>query len=69
MLWSLGWHSKLSTDLSSIVDYLRKTNSITIDSIQVVDGVFCKITYNGRLFNGLDLDPNEWYAFEKPKSK
>lgn len=69
VLWSLGWHSKLSTDMSNIVDYLRKANSISIDSIQVVDGVFCNITYNGRLFNGLDLDPNEWYAYEKPKSK
>lgn len=69
VLWSLGWNDELDVDVHRIVDYLRKTNSISIDSIQTIDGVFWKIEYSGRLYNGLSLDTGKWYVFEKLRVK
>lgn len=68
VIWSIANYDGLIEEYSEIIKALRKTNSISIDSMSAVDGVYYRVEFTGRLLVNIDRY-EKWYKYSKPKTK
>ena len=68
VIWSIANYDGLIEEYSEIIKALRKANSISIDSMSAVDGVYYRVEFTGRLLVNIDRY-EKWYKYSKPKTK
>ena len=68
VIWSLSYSEDILSCFIRIIESLKKTNSTTIDSIRIVNNVYCRVEYGGRFLWNEGLGTS-WYKNDRPKAR